>query len=173
MMNDKWKNALELNPPGGCLSCPHVLQVSSGEFWRCAHGQLERCEECPVEHEKHIPKEFKSLSEIIAEHEKDPVMRSHLQEARKKLAPLLYPEGSARYERLMRGEGPRKPTLAEHIARSIFECSALARPDDVRRIAFKGKKHPVTNEEIDFGGLVEIALIDVIQKALEDYEQAR
>jgi hypothetical protein len=54
-----------------------------------------------------LPDGFITIEEMIAEAiAKDPAMRERLAEARKRLAPLLYPKGSASYERMMRGEPP-------------------------------------------------------------------
>ena len=55
------------------------------------------------------------IDEFIAELEKDPVWHQDLIEARKELAQDLchlpgYAPGSPTYERLMRGEGPSKPS---------------------------------------------------------------
>lgn len=47
------------------------------------------------------------LSEVIADFEKDPGMAEKLREARKAIAPILFPEKTGEtYERLMRGEAP-------------------------------------------------------------------
>lgn len=54
-----------------------------------------------------LPDGFITIEEMIAEAiAKDPAMRERLAEARKRLAPLLYPKGSRQYERMMRGEPP-------------------------------------------------------------------
>ncbi len=50
--------------------------------------------------------EFTTIEELVAEHECDPTMAEHLRAARRKLAPILYPEGGPRYERMMSGFGP-------------------------------------------------------------------
>ena len=52
--------------------------------------------------------EWTPLSEIIERHEADPAMAERLREARKRLAPRIFPVGSPDYERMMRGEGPRE-----------------------------------------------------------------
>ncbi len=49
---------------------------------------------------------FIPLEDVLADYNKDPVRRQMLIDARKRLAPILYPEGGPIYERLMRGEGP-------------------------------------------------------------------
>lgn len=44
-----------LEPTGGNLYRPHMLMVTSGEFWRCAHGRTgldtmgTPCEPCAVD----------------------------------------------------------------------------------------------------------------------------
>jgi hypothetical protein len=54
---EQWSSALKANPPGGNLYNEHPLMVSSGEFWRCAHGRTgfvgglrwSGCEECRLQ----------------------------------------------------------------------------------------------------------------------------
>ena len=55
--------------------------------------------------------EWTPIEEVVAELERNPKMAEHLRAARKRLAPILYPEGGPRYERMIRGLGPveRKP----------------------------------------------------------------
>jgi hypothetical protein len=51
-----------------------------------------------------------TIEELIAEAiANDPAMAERLAEARKRLAPLLFPMGSRNYERMMRGLPP--PTI--------------------------------------------------------------
>lgn len=50
--------------------------------------------------------EWTTIEQLVAEHERDPAMAEHMRAARRKLAPILYPEGGPRYERMMRGLGP-------------------------------------------------------------------
>lgn len=50
-------DALRNNPEGGNLYLPHPLQITSGQFWRCAHGttgfgeglKWVGCSECRLE----------------------------------------------------------------------------------------------------------------------------
>lgn len=47
-------SALEANPDGGCFYLPHPVQVHSGRYWRCAHGQngfwAKACWQCALLH---------------------------------------------------------------------------------------------------------------------------
>jgi hypothetical protein len=54
--------------------------------------------------------EYVSIDDLIAEHERDPVMAECLRQARIRLAPILHaiaPDAD-RFERMARGEGPQK-----------------------------------------------------------------
>ncbi len=46
------------------------------------------------------------IDDLLAKYERDPVMAERLRDARKRLAPLLYPDGGEHYERMMRGDPP-------------------------------------------------------------------
>jgi hypothetical protein len=50
--------------------------------------------------------DWTTIEQFVAEHERDPEMAERLRAARRRLAPILYPEGGKQYERMMRGFGP-------------------------------------------------------------------
>lgn len=53
--------------------------------------------------------EWTPIEDLIAEDERDPERLKRLQEARRTLAPIIEPACTGeRYERLMRGEGPKR-----------------------------------------------------------------
>ncbi len=47
------------------------------------------------------------IDDLLAKYERDPAKAEQLRQARKELAPLLYPDGGEHYERMMRGDSPR------------------------------------------------------------------
>lgn len=53
-----------------------------------------------------VNKKFRPLGEFLDELANDPRIARLMTEARRRLAPRLYPEGGAHYERMMRGESP-------------------------------------------------------------------
>lgn len=55
-------------------------------------------------------KRWTPIEEIIAQWDRDPMHREALEEARRRLAPKLYPPGHPSYERMMRGEPPPERT---------------------------------------------------------------
>jgi hypothetical protein len=61
----------------------------------------------PLHSPNELPDGFVTIEEMIAEAiANDPAMAERLAEARKRLAPLLYPKGSRNYERMMQGLPP-------------------------------------------------------------------
>lgn len=50
--------------------------------------------------------DWTTIDELVAEHMAVPEKAARIIAARKKLAPILFPDGGPQYERLMRGEGP-------------------------------------------------------------------